>query len=112
MYYVYILECCDKTLYAGITVDLERRIKEHNSSKLGAKYTGARRPVALVYAKKFRNRSKASKEEARIKKLTKIEKLEIIRKYETRIVIPDSIQNLGGFNKTHNLPLDPEINSG
>jgi putative endonuclease len=81
MYYVYIVECCDKTLYTGITVDLERRLEEHNGSKLGARYTGARRPVQLVYAKKYRNRSDASREEARIKKLTKAEKLKIIEKY-------------------------------
>ena len=80
MYYIYILKCSDKTLYTGITVDLERRIKEHNTSKLGAKYTCARRPVKLVYSKKFRNRSLASKEETRIKKLSRKEKLLLIKK--------------------------------
>ncbi|MDD2758502.1 MAG: GIY-YIG nuclease family protein [Patescibacteria group bacterium] len=79
MYYVYILKCRDKTLYTGITVDLVRRVKEHNSSKLGAKYTRARRPVKLVYAKKFRNRSLASQAESRIKKLTREEKLKLIK---------------------------------
>lgn len=78
MYYVYILKCADKTLYAGITTDLKRRVIEHNSSKLGAKYTYARRPVKLVYSKKFKNRSTASTEEARIKKLTKTDKLKLI----------------------------------
>jgi len=80
-YYLYILQCSDKTLYTGITTDLDRRITEHNSTKLGAKYTKARRPVKLVYSKKFKDRSLASKEEARIKKLTKSEKLELIRKF-------------------------------
>ncbi len=79
MYYLYILKCSDKTLYTGITVDLERRIKEHNDSKLGAKYTRARRPVKLVYSKKFRNRSSASKEESRIKNLSREEKLGLIK---------------------------------
>ena len=79
MYYLYILTCSDKTLYTGITVDLERRIAEHNDSKLGAKYTSARRPVKLVYAKKFKNRSLASKEEARIKKLSREEKLKLVK---------------------------------
>ena len=79
MYYLYILKCSDKTLYTGITVDLERRIKEHNSSKLGSKYTAARRPVKLVYAKKFRNRSLATKAESRIKKLSREEKLKLIK---------------------------------
>jgi putative endonuclease len=80
MYYLYILKCADKTLYTGITVDLKRRTKEHNDSKLGAKYTRARRPVKLVYSKKFRNRSTASKEENRIKQLSREEKFELIRK--------------------------------
>jgi len=79
MYYLYILECADKTLYTGITVDLERRVNEHNNSKLGAKYTAARRPVKLVYSKKFRNRSTASKAESKMKKLTREEKLELVK---------------------------------
>lgn len=79
MYYLYILECADQTLYTGITTDLKRRMAEHNGQKLGAKYTAARRPVKLVYSKKFATRSAASKEEARIKKLAKPQKLELIR---------------------------------
>ncbi|MEI7810683.1 MAG: GIY-YIG nuclease family protein [bacterium] len=78
MYYLYILKCADETLYTGITTDLERRLVEHNTSKKGAKYTMARRPVEIVYSKRFKNRSNASKEEARIKKLTKAEKLSMI----------------------------------
>ena len=78
MYYVYILECADSSLYAGITVDLERRLTEHNDSKSGAKYTRMRRPVNLVYNREFENRSEASKEEYRIKHLTKPEKLKLI----------------------------------
>lgn len=80
MYYLYILQCADKTLYSGITVDLKRRVVEHNSSKLGARYTKARRPVKLVYSKRFRNRSTASKAEAEIKKLSRKEKLKLIKK--------------------------------
>ena len=80
MYYLYILECADKTLYTGITVDLERRIHEHNTSKLGSKYTAARRPVKLVYSKKYKNRSLASKAESEIKKLTREEKSDLIYK--------------------------------
>ncbi|MFA5931867.1 MAG: GIY-YIG nuclease family protein [Candidatus Paceibacterota bacterium] len=78
MYYVYILKCADKTLYTGITTDLKRRVIEHNSSKLGAKYTSGRRPVKLVYSKKFKTRSTALKEEAKIKGLKRSEKLELI----------------------------------
>jgi putative endonuclease len=79
MYYLYILKCADKTLYTGITTDLVRRINEHNSSKLGAKYTKARRPVKLAYSKKFRNRSTASKAEAKLKTISRGEKLKLIK---------------------------------
>ena len=79
MYHLYILKCADGALYTGITVDLERRINEHNSSKLGAKYTRTRRPVKLVYSKKFNNRSLASKAENRIKKLSRDEKIKLIK---------------------------------
>ena len=79
MYYLYILKCADKTLYTGITTDLKRRIVEHNSSNLGAKYTHSRRPVKIVFSKKFKNRSTASREEARVKGLKRVEKLELIK---------------------------------
>ena len=79
MYYLYILKCADKTLYTGITTDLNRRVDEHNNTKLGATYTSSRRPVKLVYSKKFKNRSIASKEEARVKKLKRNKKLELIK---------------------------------
>lgn len=79
MYFVYILRCVDQTFYTGITTNLDRRIKEHNTSKLGAKYTKVRRPVKLIYSKQFNNRSEASIEEARIKKLSRIEKLNFIK---------------------------------
>lgn len=79
MYHLYILKCADNSLYTGITVDLARRVAEHNSSKLGAKYTRARQPVKLVYSKKFPSRSAALKAEARIKKLSHSEKLNIMK---------------------------------
>ena len=80
MWYVYILECDDKTFYTGVSTDLERRVDEHNNSKLGAKYTRPRRPVELVYSKECRTRSEAQKEECRIKQLTRTEKKKIIKK--------------------------------
>jgi putative endonuclease len=78
MYHLYILKCSDGTLYTGITSDLKRRVEEHNSSPKGAKYTRARRPVELVYSKRFRDRSSASKAEARLKGLPRDEKLKLI----------------------------------
>ncbi|GGK75855.1 GIY-YIG nuclease family protein [Amphritea balenae] len=76
---VYILECADKTLYTGITVDPVRRIKEHNESdRLGAKYTRTRRPVSLVYQESCNDRSSACKREAAIKKLSRRAKQALI----------------------------------
>jgi putative endonuclease len=80
MYYVYIVECADKTLYTGYTTDLEKRVKNHNESKVGAKYTKARRPVKLKYSEKFSTLSEALKREAEIKNLKRKEKLELVKK--------------------------------
>lgn len=77
MWYVYILSCADSTLYTGITTNLDRRLIEHNTSKKGAKYTRARRPVSVLRYFEFETRSLASKEEYRIKHLTKKQKLEL-----------------------------------
>lgn len=71
MWHVYLLRCRDGSLYCGIAKDLERRVKEHNGSKKGAKYTSCRRPVELVWHKDVADRSVASREELRIKKLSK-----------------------------------------
>ncbi len=80
VYYVYILQCSDNSLYTGITTDLKRRISEHNYSDKGAKYTKIRRPVRLVYNEEHANRSSASKREYEIKKLSRTEKLKIIKR--------------------------------
>lgn len=73
MHFVYILRCGDDSLYTGYTNDLDKRVKTHNSGK-GAKYTRSRLPVRLVYSKRVDSKSIGLKLEARIKKLTKIEK--------------------------------------
>jgi len=86
MYYLYILKCADKTLYTGITTDLKRRVAEHNSTKLGSKYTHSRRPVKIVFSKRFKTRAIASKEEARIKKLKRSQKLELIKITKSGII--------------------------
>lgn len=79
MYSVYILKCADNTYYTGITTDINRRVDEHNSELKGAKYTKPRRPVTLVYQAQFSDRSTATKEELRIKKLTRKQKTSLIR---------------------------------
>jgi putative endonuclease len=76
-WYLYVVKCQDTSLYTGITTDIPRRIKEHNSKK-GAFYTKNKVPVELVYQEAMSNQSEARKREAAIKKLTKKEKLELI----------------------------------
>jgi putative endonuclease len=80
MWFVYILKCADKTFYTGITTDVKRRVKEHNSSFLGAKYTRGRRPVKLVLARRKNNKSLAAREEFRIKSMSRLEKIKLIQK--------------------------------
>ncbi len=74
-FYLYILECADKTLYTGVTVDVQRRVQEHNGSPKGARYTRARRPVVLRYAEAYPDRSSAQQAEARLKALSRAAKL-------------------------------------
>ncbi len=77
-WYIYIVKCADKTLYTGIAKDVPKRIEAHNKGK-GAKYTASRGPVKLVYQEKTKNRSTATKREIKIKKLTRTEKLKLIK---------------------------------
>ena len=79
MYYVYILECKDGSLYTGITTDVERRFTEHCEG-IGSKYTKAKEPVRMVYQEEHPDRSSASKREAEIKKMTREKKLLLVQK--------------------------------
>ncbi|MDF2947902.1 MAG: hypothetical protein K0S51_2581 [Bacillales bacterium] len=72
--YFYVLLCCDNSLYAGYTNNLDERIKKHNSGK-GAKYTRARKPVQLIYYEEFEDKPLALKKEASFKKLNRNKKL-------------------------------------
>ncbi|MCK9415680.1 GIY-YIG nuclease family protein [Candidatus Dojkabacteria bacterium] len=79
-WFVYIVESNDKEiLYCGITNNIDKRINTHNKGKGSKALRGKRLPVTCVYKKEFENRSEASKEEYRIKQLTKIEKLKLIK---------------------------------
>ena len=80
MYFVYIIRCSDNSLYTGITNNLKRRINEHvTKSPKAAAYTKSRDIIALEAVWTAENRSDASKLEYRIKKLSKIEKEELIK---------------------------------
>jgi putative endonuclease len=73
-WFLYIVRCSDGTLYTGVTIDVQRRLKEHNYSSRGAKYTRSRRPVDVVHWKLFKDRSSAQKAEYKFKQLTKEQK--------------------------------------
>jgi putative endonuclease len=77
-WYVYILKCGDGTLYTGIATDVKRRLAEHRAGT-GAKYTRGRTPLRLVYAQRLTSRSRALKREAKIKRLSRRQKLQIIK---------------------------------
>jgi len=82
MWFVYILECADQSLYTGITTNLDRRLDEHNGSKLGAKYTRSRRPVKLLHHEAYDDRSTASQREIEIKRLKRNQKLQLTNNRE------------------------------
>ena len=76
-WYVYILECSDKTLYTGATNDVIKRVKKHINGT-GAKYTRGRGPMTLMWSYGVSSKSDALKLEYKIKKLTKSRKLDLI----------------------------------
>ncbi len=76
-YFVYLVECRDKSYYCGYTSDLKKRIETHNKGT-GAKYTSKRRPVRLIYNEKFETRSDAMKREHQIKKFSRKEKEKLV----------------------------------
>lgn len=77
MYWVYILECSDTSLYTGITTDVARRFKQHQSGK-GGHYTSSRQAVRVAYTEAHPDRSSALRREAQIKRLSRAQKLRLI----------------------------------
>ena len=85
MYYTYIVECADRSLYTGYTTDVKARIRKHNSGK-GAKYTRSRLPVKLVYYEEYETKHEAMSREYYIKQMSRNSKLDLIlqkKKYDT-----------------------------
>jgi putative endonuclease len=76
--FVYLLRCSDGSLYCGWTTDVERRLKQHEAGA-ASRYTGSRRPVEVAWSRRMPSRSAAMREEARIKRLTRAEKLRLVR---------------------------------
>lgn len=80
-WFVYMLRCRDGSLYTGSTTDLDRRLASHQSGK-GAKYTRSRLPVELAYWETAADKSAALRREAAIKRLTRENKLALIKAKE------------------------------
>ncbi len=81
-WYVYLLRCADGSLYAGVTTDVARRVREHNGEGAkgkGAKYTKAHGPVTLAYQEAICSRSEAQIREGQLRKLSKLEKEKLVK---------------------------------
>lgn len=82
-HYVYVLRCCDGSLYTGWTTHLKERVKAHNEGR-GAKYTRSHKPVTLVYFETFSDKSEALRRECAIKALPRQEKEKLIKNQNTK----------------------------
>jgi len=83
-WYVYIIRCSDKSLYTGVTSDIQRRLKEHNSGK-GGRYTKSRAPVTLVYSEAYKTKSEALSRESQIKRWSRAKKMALIEQDYDRL---------------------------
>lgn len=83
-WFVYLIRCNDSSLYTGITTDIERRFQEHRGKdNKGAKYLKGKDPLELVWQRKAKDRSEASKLEYYIRSLTKDKKEQLINNDQT-----------------------------
>ena len=74
-YYVYILECADKSYYTGITNNLKNRLRQHNGEIVGgATYTNNKRPVKLIHTETYKTHLEAARREVKIKQMTRAQK--------------------------------------
>ncbi|MGL5150687.1 MAG: GIY-YIG nuclease family protein [Clostridium sp.] len=90
--YIYILRCGDNSLYTGWTNNLEKRFNDHKSGN-GAKYTRGRGPLEIVYIEEFEDKSIAMKREYAIKKLSKIQKEDLINKFNRNVLTKFTIRS-------------------
>ncbi len=87
MFFVYILECADKTLYVGSTNDLNKRLNAHNNLKSGAHYTKIRRPVILKYSEEFSTFKESRSREGELKRFSRVQKLNLIKNKKLKVRI-------------------------
>lgn len=77
---MYVVRCADNSLYTGIATDVERRLRQHEDGRRGARYLKGRTPIELVFSQVVGDRSRASRIEYRLKKLAKREKEALLRR--------------------------------
>ena len=82
-WYVYMVQCADDSLYTGVTTDVDRRIREHNESTRGARYTRSRRPVSLVWQERLTDRAAACRREYEVRQFDRRKKLSLLMDRQT-----------------------------
>ncbi|HZI90104.1 MAG TPA: GIY-YIG nuclease family protein [Thermoleophilaceae bacterium] len=75
--FVYLLRCADGSLYCGWTDDLDQRVAKHQAGT-ASRYTRSRLPVELAWSAELAGRAEAMREESRIKRLPRTEKLKLV----------------------------------
>ncbi len=90
--WVYVLRCADGSLYTGWTTDITKRVAKHSAGK-ASRYTASRLPVELAFAAPMPDRSAAMREEARIKRLSRREKLAFLERVASAVVCPSPRQD-------------------
>lgn len=82
MYFLYLLECKDGSIYTGITTDVTRRFAEHVEGS-ASRYTRAKKAKRLLYIEEQPDRSSASKREAQVKKYSREQKYALAACYHS-----------------------------
>lgn len=98
-HYVYIIHCINNTYYTGYTTDIRRRYKEHEQGSEKCRYTRSFPPKKLVAYWSFDNKSDALKKEAEIKKLSRDEKIKLIK--NKGVIISSGVQHFIFFPQNH-----------
>jgi putative endonuclease len=82
-WFVYMIRADDDSLYTGVTTDVARRYKEHSGSLRGARYFNGRKPLDVVYTEPGHSRSSACRREVEIKKMSRKQKIDLLKLTET-----------------------------
>jgi putative endonuclease len=96
-YYVYIVECSDRSYYTGVTNNVDGRTWEHNNSEDKSAYTYSRRPVVLKYVEFWQDINGAIIREKQIKKWTRAKKEALINGMENKL--PELARGRNGYMK-------------